>query len=161
MVIMSETQIAPKYNWQIIGWWVALVSAVIGVADSIYLTWLKLTGELAACGGVGDCQSVNASIYSRIELPNGAEMPIAVMGVGAYLLIIAFLLLESRDDLLGDWSPLVVFGLSLTGTLYSIYLTYIEIAVLKAICPYCVVSAVVVTIIFVISVGRLRRTEIS
>ncbi|MEK7440567.1 MAG: vitamin K epoxide reductase family protein, partial [Chloroflexota bacterium] len=106
------------------------------------------------CGGIGDCESVNSSIYSQI---NG--VPIALLGAGAYILILLFLFLESRDDFLGDWSPLIVFGLSLTGTLYSIYLTYIEIAVLKAICPYCVLSAVAVLIIFVISIVRLRRSD--
>jgi uncharacterized membrane protein len=150
----AEVKRESKFDWMLAIWWLAVVCAVIGLADSIYLTWLKLTGELAACGGIGDCESVNASIYSQI---NG--IPIALLGAVAYALILLFLFLESRDDFIGDWSPTLVFGLSLTGTLYSIYLTYIEIAVLKAICPYCVVSAVAILIIFVISIARLRRSN--
>ncbi|MBI5053714.1 MAG: vitamin K epoxide reductase family protein [Chloroflexi bacterium] len=150
----TEIQRESKLDWMLVGWWLAVVCAVIGLADSIYLTWLKLSGELAACGGIGDCESVNVSIYSQI---NG--VPIALLGAGAYFLMLLFLFLESRDDFIGDWSPMIVFGLSLTGTLYSIYLTYIEIAVLKAICPYCVLSAVAVLIIFVISIARLRRSH--
>lgn len=150
----AEVKRESKFDWMLAIWWLAVVCTVIGLADSIYLTWLKLTGELAACGGIGDCESVNASIYSQI---NG--IPIALMGAVAYFLILIFLFLESRDDFIGDWSPMLVFGLSLTGTLYSIYLTYIEIAVLKAICPYCVVSAVAILIIFVISIARLRRSN--
>ena len=150
----AEVKRESKFDWMLAMWWLAVVCAVIGLADSIYLAWLKLSGGLAACGGIGDCESVNSSIYSQI---NG--VPIALLGAGAYILILLFLFLESRDDFLGDWSPLIVFGLSLTGTLYSIYLTYIEIAVLKAICPYCVLSAVAVLIIFVISIVRLRRSD--
>jgi len=149
-----EVKRESKFDWMLVGWWLEIVFAVIGLADSVYLTWLKISGGLAACGGIGDCESVNASIYSQI---NG--VPIAMMGAVAYFLILLFLFLESRDDFIGDWSPMIVFGLSLTGTLYSIYLTYIEIAVLKAICPYCVVSAVAVLIIFVISIARLRRSH--
>ena len=150
----AEVKRESKFDWMLAIWWLAVVCAVIGLADSIYLTWLKLTGELAACGGIGDCESVNASIYSQINC-----IPIALLGAVAYALILLFLFLESRDDFIGDWSPTLVFGLSLTGTLYSIYLTYIEIAVLKAICPYCVVSAVAILIIFVISIARLRRSN--
>lgn len=150
----AETKRESKLDWMLVGWWLAVVCAVIGLADSIYLTWLKVSGGLAACGGIGDCESVNVSIYSQI---NG--IPIALLGAGAFFAILLFLFLESRDDFIGDWSPMIVFGLSLTGTLYSIYLTYIEIAVLKAICPYCVVSAIAVLIIFVISIVRLRRSN--
>ena len=154
-------EISPKsgLDWMKIGWWTQVVFTVIGLLDSIYLTWLKLSGELAACGGIGDCESVNASIYSRIVVKGVGEIPIALMGVVSYLLIFAFLRLELRDDAMGHWAPMVVFGLSLTGTLYSIYLTYIEIAVLRAICPYCVVSAIAILVIFVISVARMWRSN--
>jgi uncharacterized membrane protein len=151
----TEIKRESKLDWMLAGWWFEVVFAIIGFADSVYLAWLKISGGLAACGGIGDCESVNASIYSQI---NG--IPIALLGAGAYAAILLFLFLESRDDFIGDWSPIIVFGLSLTGTLYSIYLTYIEIAVLKAICPYCVVSAIAILIIFVISIARMRRSHI-
>jgi len=150
----AEIKRESKPDWMLVGWWLEIVFAIIGLADSAYLAWLKMSGGLAACGGIGDCESVNASIYSQI---NG--IPIALLGAGAYIAILVFLFLESRDDFIGDGSPMIVFGLSLTGTLYSIYLTYIEIAVLKAICPYCVVSAIAILIIFVISIARMRRSH--
>lgn len=150
----TEIKRASKLDWMLVSWWLEIVFALIGLADSAYLTWLKISGGLAACGGIGDCESVNASIYSQI---NG--IPIALLGAGAYFAILVFLFLESRDDFIGDWSPMIVFGLSLTGTLYSIYLTYIEIAVLKAVCPYCVLSAIAILTIFVISIVRLRRSN--
>jgi uncharacterized membrane protein len=54
---------------------------------------------------------------------------------------------------------LVQFGLALIGVLYSAYLTYLELAVIHAICPYCVVSAVVLTILLIISSFRLVKYE--
>ena len=130
----------------------SIVLAMIGLLDSIYLAWIKLAGTTALCGGVGDCESVNNSIYAEI---NG--IPIALLGAGAYLLIMALLLVEGRFGLGAEWPVMGVFGLSLIGTLYSAYLTYLEVAVLHAICPYCVVSAIAITSIFVISVVRLRQ----
>ncbi|MEK7278599.1 MAG: vitamin K epoxide reductase family protein [Chloroflexota bacterium] len=128
----------------------AIGLAVIGLLDSLYLTWVKLANASAFCGGVGDCESVNASIYSEI---NG--LPIAALGAGAYAVMAVLLWLEGRGGAWAAWGPLAVFGLSFGGTLYSAYLTYIEVAVLRAICPYCVLSAIVVTLICLLSVARL------
>jgi uncharacterized membrane protein len=96
---------------------------------------------------------VNTSQYSEIW-----GIPIALLGAGAYLVIIVLLLLEERSELMREYSPLLVFGLSLVGVIYSIYLTYIEVAVLRAICPYCVISAVVLVLLLVLSTIRLIQT---
>ncbi len=128
----------------------AMGLAAIGLIDSLYLTWVKVAHVPAFCAGVGNCESVNASIYSEI---NG--VPIAVLGAWAYAVMAVLLWLEGRGGAWADWGPLAVFGLSFGGTAYSAYLTYIEVAVLRAICPYCVISAIVVTLICVISVTRL------
>jgi uncharacterized membrane protein len=56
---------------------------------------------------------------------------------------------------------LAFFGFTLAGTLYSIYLTYVEVAILRAICPFCVVSAVVMLALFIIAVYRLRAVMAS
>ena len=132
---------------------ISIVLAIVGLIDSIYLVWLKYTDQYALCGPIGNCESVNTSQYSEI-----GGIPIALLGAGAYLVIIILLLLEVRSDLLREYSPLLVFGISLAGTLYSIYLTYIEVAVLRAICPYCVVSAVVLVLLLFFSTIRLIQT---
>ena len=104
------------------------------------------------CAEGGGCESVNSSIYSEI---NG--IPIAILGLGAYLAIAALLTLEKRVGALETYGPLAVFGLALTGTLYSAYLTYVELFVLRAVCPYCVASAVLITAIFILAVVRFWR----
>jgi uncharacterized membrane protein len=130
----------------------AYILAGIGLLDSLYLTWVEATHSEAFCGGSGDCATVANSPYSEI-----AGIPIALLGMGAYLLIIALLYLETRGGFWKSYSPLIIFGLSLAGVIYSAYLTFLEIWVIKAICPYCVVSAIVMLLLLVISIVRLVR----
>ncbi len=132
----------------------SIILSILGLADSIYLAWLKLANATAACAGIGDCESVNNSTYSEI-----AGIPIALLGAGAYLAMIFFLVIEPRAKTWREYSPMIVFGLSLVGVLYSAYLTYVEIAILHAICPYCVVSAILLVALLGISVVRLLRDD--
>jgi uncharacterized membrane protein len=124
--------------------------AFLGFLDSLYLTFVKFSGRYALCGPIGDCESVNSSRYSEI-----GGVPIALLGMGAYLIMIVLLFLEGRSTFWSENSPLVVFGLSLVGVVYSAYLTYLEIAVLRAVCPYCVLSAVILVVLLVLSGVRL------
>lgn len=73
------------------------------------------------------------------------------------MLILIFLLFETRNAFLAENGLLLVFGISLAGVLYSAYLTYVEIAVLHAICPFCVLSAVVLLALLGLSSFRLRQ----
>lgn len=129
--------------------------AGLGLINALYLTSVKLSGKYALCGPIGDCKSVNSSVYSEVF-----GVPIALLGAIAYLLIIALLLLEGRGKVFREFSPLIVFGISLAGVIYSAYLTYIEIAVLNAICPYCVLSALILVVLFVLSTLRIIRGEV-
>jgi uncharacterized membrane protein len=131
----------------------SIVLAVLGLVDSIYLVWVKLTGNYAICGPIGNCESVNSSRYSEIF-----GIPIALLGALAYLMIIILLLLENRRSFWAEFGPMIVFGISLIGVLYSIYLTYLEISVLKAICPYCIISAIILVALLVISSIRLSQS---
>lgn len=127
--------------------------SVLGLLDSIYLSWLKLTNNTAMCANIGDCDAVNSSVYAEIY-----GIPIAILGALAYLMIIGVVLFGER--IFGESDGLILFGLSLVGFLYSAYLTYIEVAVIHAICPYCVVSALLISTIFVLSIIDLStRSE--
>jgi len=130
----------------------SFILAGIGFVDSLYLTYVKLSNSYAICGPIGDCESVNTSKYAEI-----AGIPIALLGAGAYLVIILLLLMENRGDYWAEYGPIMVFGISLAGVLYSAYLTYVEIYVLRAICPYCVVSAVVLVLLLALATTRLVR----
>lgn len=134
-------------------WLTSLVAAIVGLVDSIYLTWIKVADKTAACSNIGDCEAVNNSQYSEI-----AGIPIALLGASAFLLILIVLILERRWPEQTVNLRLGIFGLSLTGTLYSGYLTYLEIAILRAICPFCVVSAIAIFVLLIVGLFRLRSS---
>jgi uncharacterized membrane protein len=129
---------------------VALV--VLGLLVSIYMTIYKVLNADAMCLGSGDCSTVNASRYSEV---NG--IPVAVIGVLGYLAILAVHYFENRNQFFEQNGTLLIFGLTLTGFLFTIWLVYIEIAILKAFCPFCVTSQAAMTIIFITAVIRLVK----
>lgn len=131
-------------------WWASAVLAAIGLVDSIYLTWVKSVNSYSSCIGIGNCELVNQSRFAELW-----GQPIALFGALAYLAILSLLLSETIVDGMADWSPLVVFGLTTAGSLYSAYLTYLEIVVLQAICPYCVLSAVAMVALWGLAISRL------
>lgn len=86
-------------------------------------------------------------------------IPIAILGAGMYLVLLGILGLELRSPFWVANGPLAVFGISLAGVLYSAYLTYLEVAVIHAICPYCVISAIALVVIFGATVIRLVKYQ--
>jgi len=131
---------------------IAIVLTIIGLLVSIYMTIYKITSNDRMCVGSGDCKTVNASRYAEVY-----GIPVAVLGVVGYSAILAVLLLQPRVDFLQENGTLVFFGLSLVGFLFTLYLIFVEVALIKAYCPFCITSQTVMTIIFIISVIRLVR----
>ena len=131
---------------------ISIALAVLGLLVSIYMTIFKLTENPNMCLGNGGCSTVNSSIYSEIS-----GIPVAVVGVGGYLAILALLLLENRISFLKANGTMVIFGLALIGFLFTIYLIYVELALIHALCPFCVTSQITMTILFILSVIRLVR----
>lgn len=132
--------------------WGSLALSVLGAVDAAYLTWVKVAGQEAFCGASRACDTVQNSIYAEL-----GGVPIAVLGLAAFMVIFGLLLAEKSGPLLAAWAPLAIFGMALTGTLYSAYLTYVELYILRAVCPYCVVSAVCLAGLLVLSIVRLAR----
>jgi uncharacterized membrane protein len=130
----------------------AIALSILGLVVSIYLIWVKFHPKDAFCAGVGDCEAVNTSIYSEFY-----GIPIAVFGAATYAVMLGLLLFEKRAAFLQEWGPVGVFCLALAGTLYSAYLTYLELWVIHKICPYCVISAITITTLLVLSIFRIRR----
>ncbi|MEA4910243.1 MAG: vitamin K epoxide reductase family protein [Chloroflexi bacterium] len=134
---------------------ITYIAATIGLADSIYLTIIKFTENKNLCiQGVGDCWSVNNSVYSEFY-----GIPISILGAAAYLTILLLTFVGSRNHSLKETTHLITFGMTLAGSLYSVYLTYLEVAVLKAICPFCVLSAIAMLTLFAITCARLLKPQ--
>lgn len=120
--------------------------SVAGLAVSLYLTWTYAAGSAPACvGDSAGCETVQSSPYSRI-----LGVPVAALGLGGYA---ALLLSAALRGLAG-----AAFGLfvALVGTLFSGYLTYLELFVIEAICQWCVASAVLMVLALALAALRLR-----
>lgn len=129
------------------------VLALIGalVASYLLLSNLGLTGPVAC--GIGDCATVQNSPYGRI-----AGIPVSALGLAGYLAVLVLALLGLRPGLAAArWVPLLLFGGALAGVLFSAYLTFLEAFVIRAWCQWCVISAVLITLIFVSSLPELKR----
>lgn len=131
-----------------------LLLAALGILSAAYLSYTKLSNQNVVCFQAEglDCDLVNASRYSVVY-----GIPIAILGLLAYGTIIVITLVEHRFRFLRANGTLLLFGISLAGTLYSAYLSYLEAFVLHAWCQYCVISALSITAIFAIAVIRLVR----
>jgi uncharacterized membrane protein len=129
---------------------VALV--IVGLLVSIYMTIYKVSGNEGMCLGSGDCSTVNASRFSEV---NG--IPVAAIGIFGYAAILAVHLFENRNAFLAQNGALLIFGMSLTGFLFTLWLIYVEIVLLQALCPFCVASQIAMTLIFVIAIVRLIK----
>ena len=129
-----------------------MLLTVIGLLVSIYMTIFKITSNESMCIGSKDCSVVNASRYSEV---NG--IPVAVLGVIGYAAILAVLVLGQRRGFFQQNGSMLFFGLSLTGFLFTLYLIFVEVALIKAYCPFCIASQTAMTLIFILSVIRLVR----
>ena len=122
----------------------AIVSA-LGIGVATYITIADSGGGAPAClaGGSG-CETVAGSSYSHILGVN-----IAVFGIVAYVLLVAAALLR------GDLARMAGFAISLGGFGFSVYLTYLELFKIEAICQWCVASAVLMTVLFGLNAVRM------
>lgn len=131
---------------------ITIALTIIGLLVSIYMTIYKVTNNESMCIGSSGCSEVNSSRFSEV---NG--IPVAVLGVVGYAAILALLFLEQRPGLFQQNGSMMFFGVSLLGFLFTLYLIFVEVALIKAYCPFCLTSQAVMTIIFIISIIRLIR----
>jgi len=84
-------------------------------------------------------------------------IPVAVIGMIGYAAILGILWLERKPGFFKSNGTMMLFGITLIGFLFTVWLIYVEIALIKALCPFCLTSQVVMTLIFILSVVRVVR----
>lgn len=133
------------------------VLALLGVFDSLYLLLSKLgyIGELS-CSISHGCDMVNSSSYSVF-----LGVPVSGIGLAGYLALFLVALVGTQPGRLNDPRPdrllSLLAGLAVA---FTVYLTYAELFVLRAICQWCVVSQVLIVAIFILSlIGVLRASK--
>ncbi len=150
-----------KGKWQLL----IPVLCVIGFGVAGYLAYVETAHVAAVCGPVGDCNTVQQSEYARLF----GILPIGVMGLAGYVAImVAWLVARFVKNGLADLAALALFGMTAFGTLFSIYLTFLEPFVIGATCAWCLTSAILITILMLLSIRpakaafhKLRQSSIS
>lgn len=124
--------------------------SLAGLAVSLYLLTVHWGWWTAVCLGVGDCELVNTSRWSELF-----GIPVALLGALTYIALFGLSMAILRD-LYPETARRALFALAAFGVVFSAYLTYIEVFVLGEICPWCVASAVIVTLIAILSGWELK-----
>jgi uncharacterized membrane protein len=127
--------------------------AGVGLVVALYLLTVHWGWWTAVCLGVGNCEVVNTSIYSEL-----LGIPVALLGALTYLGLIV-LGLAVWQEMYAEYARLARFFIAVIGVVFSAYLTYIEFFVLHEICPWCVSSAILITLIAILSIVDLRAEE--
>jgi uncharacterized membrane protein len=121
--------------------WIIPILALVGIGVSIYLGSVEASGAEAVCGPVGDCNAVQQSEYATIF-----GIPIGILGVAGYSLLLGgWLISRFTEDRLADLGMILAAAVAAGGTLFSIYLTFLEPFVIGATCIWCLTSAVAIT----------------
>ena len=147
----TDTPVAPPPTNRM----VVAVLALGGFFVALYLFGHNLGLGGAIVCGVGDCATVQSSQYAML-----GPVPVSFIGVLGYvvLLALAFVGLRPSHRESRAIGGLLLAG-SLGGSLFSAYLTYLEAFVIEAWCQYCVISAIIITLIFFASIPEMARLK--
>jgi uncharacterized membrane protein len=128
------------------------VLAAAGLLISAYLTWVHFAKVAPVCvGGSGGCETVQSSRYATV-----LGVPVAVLGIIGYAGLLFSAVLR------GELGVYLGFLFALAGTLFSAYLTYLEVFVIHAICQWCVASAAIMVAALIcaaLAAWRLTKNE--
>ena len=129
-----------------------IILGLVGAWISSYLTYVHYRGLNAVCFFGADCHSVLTSRYAQV-----LRVPLSLLGIVIYtaLTVLGILGLVNRTD---RWNLIAtsIYALSLSGTLFSVYLYYLEIFQIHAFCTLCIASSIVMFSIFILSLINLR-----
>jgi uncharacterized membrane protein len=129
--------------------------ALIGVFVSLYLTLYKLgyIGSLAC--GTGGCETVQLSKWGEF-----LGVPVAAWGIGYYGLVFALAIVGTQERFEGSRSLTKTIAIVTGwGVLFTIWLTYLELFVIHAICRWCVGSATMTLLLFLLAMWDWRSSE--
>ena len=134
--------------------WLSTVLCGLGIVVSGYLAYKRMAGGSLACTRWADCDVVNNSVYSKFF-----GIPVSFIGLVAYFVLLALAVAALRTDGRVQREILLLsLLLSLGGVGFSVYLTYIEIYVIEALCSWCIASAIIITLLAILGVVNVLRS---
>ena len=123
--------------------WAAAIVALCGLADAAFLTIKHYSGAKVPCSIITGCEQVLTSIYAEIF-----GIPLAVFGALAYFLAFSLAILA----IFGNRLMWFLFGVQTTlMTLFTIWLLYLQAFEIQAFCQFCLLSAVITIILFIMA----------
>ncbi|MDI6772790.1 MAG: vitamin K epoxide reductase family protein [bacterium] len=132
-------------------WLVAAAVAVAGIAVSGYLLVSSVLDIAPVCLA-GPCAEVATSSYARfLGIPNAA------LGLALYAGVAFIAAAAASRPSATSWAAPLLFGLAASGATFSAYLTWLQVAVLQAVCAWCALSAALWVVMLVLSVLIARR----
>lgn len=143
----SSNQVkAGTYKWLVIA---LIVIGILGFIDASYLAAKHYAGVPIGCSLISGCETVTTSQYATVF-----NIPLALIGFVYYLVIstLLFVYLEARSSKVLRWLVVISAG----GFATSLYLIYLQLFVIEAICVYCFGSAFMSTILFIGSLWLAR-----
>lgn len=144
-------KIEPSLPWRTFA---TPILSLVGMTVAGYLAYIETQAVPAFCGPIGDCNTVQSSPYAWVL----GVMPVGLLGVLGYLGVVAtWLWGRFREDKLARFTPVVIHGMTLSGVLFSIYLTYLEPFVIRAVCLWCLSSSVIITLLFLLSLRPMLQ----
>ena len=153
VVMFTGKPVSPAPAW--VTTWAIPILSVVGLLVAGYLSYIEVTLVQAFCGPVGDCNAVQASSYARLF----GILPVGVLGGLGYLaILLAWWANRQKWGIISSYAPLALFGMAFFGTLFSTYLTYLEPFVIKAVCIWCITSAILITLIMLASLQPALQT---
>jgi uncharacterized membrane protein len=119
------------------------ILATVGAAIAGYLTYARFTHTQVACA-TGGCEIVQRSDYAEL-----VGIPVALLGLGAYLFLLGTAFSTS------ELARTAAAGVAVAGAAFSAYLVYVQIAVIDAICQWCVASDVIMALLACACIARV------
>ena len=129
----------------------SLVLATVGLILSAYLTYVHYNIDALVCG-TGGCELVQTSEYSEMF-----GIPIAIFGLLMFITVIAGVILRERRPETGDLVSTGILMILLTAVLYWVYLTWLELNVIHAICQWCVMTSGATVLLLGVEATRWYR----
>lgn len=120
-----------------------------------YLTYVKVSDTPMECvqSSTFNCGAVQNSVYSEVF-----DVPIAVWGFLTNWIVLALLLLETRVGFFIDNGLTLLWGVVFFEFIYSVYLVYVQAAILEAYCPWCLTHEALVAGLFIVTTARLWKS---
>lgn len=153
VVLLSVYRLNMEVTIPVSGWWAIPLLATVGLGIMLYLASIP---ETTICYASGACQVIQQSEYGEI-----LNVPVSIWGaLGHFAILVTWSASLIGSSRLLHVVPWALLALTLLGVLFSLYFTFLEPFVIGATCPWCLTSAILMTILFWLSAETVQSLRL-